>query len=263
MVSRRLKFALGGLLVAGLGVTFAGYRIANDKLRQPIADLRRQSTEAAYFREENQRARERVAQFAADETGAMQALERDVARLRNEVALLERQALERRVAHQVKTAADAAALEANRDATKGPIRAEFATNAGRATPGNAFQTLIWAAMKGRDEAMALSVSVTGRAREKAETLLADLPAEARAKYPTPEKLAALFFANGILQELQSFEVLDHALVDASHAKLAVRFPGERKDASVLMELAPDGWRVVISEKQIDQIRARLTGDGKK
>lgn len=225
MISRALRLTSCGLLLAGAIVVFVGYRLSNAKLRQRIIDLRQQNTEALRLREESQRAKEQVALFATDAASAEQAMQRDVVQLRKEVAALEQRAVQRRAEHQAQTVADAAALEANRDSRKGPIRAEFAVNAGRATPGAAFETLIWAAPKGQDETMAAAVAVTGRAREKAEALLADLPAEARIKYPTPEKLAALFFANGILQELQSFEVLDHTLIDATHAKLAVRFPG--------------------------------------
>jgi hypothetical protein len=259
MISRGFKFVLLGLLIAGALVTFAGYRFKNVKLRQRFVDLRRQEQEAVRLREENQQVKARVALFASDEAGAAKALRADVDRLRSEVAALEQRAVERRTAHLGESAAEADALANNRDPAKGLMRAEFAVNAGRATPGAAFQTLIWAAMKGEDDAMAAAVTVTGRTREKAEALLAELPAEARAKYPTPEKLAALFFANGILEELHSFQVLDHTATDATHAKLRVRFPGARKESSVPMALGPDGWRIVIGEKQIDMIRARLLG----
>jgi hypothetical protein len=258
MLSRGFKIALLGLLVAAGVVTAVGYHFANRKLQRRIDGERRQNVVTARLRVENQQAKTRLAQFARDEAGAKKALQADVERLRGEVAALEKRALAQRARHLTQTTAEADELANNRDATKGFMRAEFAVNAGRATPGAAFQTLIWAALKGQDDAMSATVLVTGVAREKAEALLAGLPPEARAKYPTPEKLAALFFANSILEEVHAFRVLEPVATDATHARLPIRFPGNNKSPSLPLELGPDGWRIVIVEKQIDLVRARLT-----
>jgi hypothetical protein len=263
MLSRNFKLALLGLLVVAGVVTAVGYHLANRQLRRRSEELRREHAAVERLRADNQAAKARLAQFASDEAGAAKSLRVEVEQLRGEVALLEKRAVEKRAVQLKQTATEADDLANNRDATKGFMRAEFATNAGRGTPGATFQTLIWAAMKGEDGAMTAAVVVTGVAREKAEALLAGLPPEGRAKYPTPEKLAALFFANSILEEVHAFQVLDPIAVDATHARLPIRFPGNNKSPSLPLELGADGWRIVIVEKQIDLVRARLLGEVRK
>ncbi|MEO5960419.1 MAG: hypothetical protein ABIZ49_01635, partial [Opitutaceae bacterium] len=239
--------------------TFVGFRFANARLRQRIEALRHGQAESGRLRDDNRRAKALLAQIAGDKEAAARAIDTEVGRLRGEVAALEKRAVEGRGIAAAQLVAEDEALATNRDPEKGFVRAEFAGNAGHATPGAAMQTLVWSALKGDDEAMARTVALSGAVREKAEALLARLPEEARPKYPTPEKLAGLFFARMILKELEAFQIAGVTMNDPQHATVRLRFPGQTKEPALPFERSETGWRVTIVEKQIDLIEAQLGG----
>jgi hypothetical protein len=259
MISRGFKITLVVLVVGVSAGTFAGFRFANARLRQRMEALRQGQAESGRLREDNRRAKALLAQIAGDKEAAARAFAGEVQRLRSEVATLEKRAVEGRGRVTAQLTADAEALAANRDPDKGFVRAEFAANVGHATPGAAMQTLVWAALKGDDEAMARTVALSGAVREKAEALLARLPEEARAKYSPPEKLAGLFFARMILKEVEAFQITGVTMNDAQHATVRLRFPGQTKEPALPFERSETGWRVTIVAKQIDLIEAQLTG----
>ena len=134
---------------------------------------------------------------------------------------------------------------------------EHFQNAGQATPGAAFQTFVWAAMKGEDATLAGMIAFPGAAREKAEAVVAALPAEVQAKYPTPEKLAALFFANA-LTAMNAAQVVDVTLPDAEHAVVTVRGLTDRPQ-KIPMQLGSSGWQIVVPEGMVGKLGGWASG----
>lgn len=108
--------------------------------------------------------------------------------------------------------------------------------------------------------MAACVSLDSAARAKAESLLAGLSAEARAKYGTPEQLVGLVFSHGVL-ESTAFQFVTSSIADGDHVTLAVRVrtaTGRESETKIPMVRSADGWSMAVGEKQIDIIRRGLT-----
>ena len=258
MIVRLLKIALP-LLCLGLGLgAYLHLRNANARLREQLATARIHDEQTAQVRNENREMEALVARAKADESGALRAIQTEVGRVRADVAELERKAEERYAAKLAKDREDKAALAENRDLTKGPVLLENCRNVGRATPVDALQTLIWAGMKGDDELVASMIALDGKTRAMVAALLAVLPARAREKYPTPEKLAALVFAD-VLMNVSAFQVVGQKAVDSQRVALTVaKLSG--KTADIVMELGPNGWQVATTDKKIfEQFKARILG----
>ena len=251
MISKPLKIFLVSLFVVAGTAAIVGLRLDRNRLRQRIGDARRQKAESDRLRDDNRRAQELLKQVETDATGSAQAIHADVMQARAEVAGLEKKAEAARADQLAQTAADATALANNRDPEKGLVRLENFQDVGRAQPGAAFQTFVWAAMKGEDATLAGMIAFPGAAREKAEAVVAALPAEVQAKYSIPEKLAALFFANA-LTAMNAAQVVDVTLPDAEHAVVTVRGLTDRPQ-KIPMQLGPSGWQIVVPEGMVGKL----------
>ena len=146
----------------------------------------------------------------------------------------------------------AAGMAGNRDPEKGLVALENFSNVGRASPGAAFQTAIWAIVQGDDDTLVHALALTDAARKKADRLLADLPDTARARYASPEKLVGVFFSAGVLIGADGFQIVGQDYADASHATVRLR-TGGGKDDTFPMQLGPSGWQMVVGEKDINAI----------
>jgi hypothetical protein len=252
----RFYSALVILLVAGLAVEIVQIEVDKSKLRRQIAPLSQNAKSLARLRAESARNQALLDRFKASKEEGAKAIHADMVAARAELAALETKAAGSR--------ADALAtpsIEANRDPTKAMTRPEFLADAGRATPEAAFQTLIWAAMKGREPEMAACVSLDAAARAKAESVLATLSAEARTKFGTPEQLVGLFFSHGLL-ESTALQFVPSSVNDGDHVTLAVRVRanGRENETKIPMVRSADGWSMAVTEKQIDVIRRGLTAE---
>lgn len=245
------------LVVAGAVGRIAYLEADKSRLRRQIASLRQNDAGLARLRTENARNRALVAQFKMDGEAGAKAMHADLIAARTELA-----ALEAKAAGSRPDALATPSIDANRDPTKAMTRPEFLSNAGRATPEAAFQTLIWAAMKGRDPEMAACVSLDSTARAKAESFLATLSAEARAKYATPEQLVGLFVSNNVLESTAVQFVTSSTVADDDSAILAIRIRenGRERATRIPMVRSADGWAMAVGEKQIEAIRRGLTAE---
>ncbi len=244
---------LAALLIV-LGAMIGGsvyFRRENAKLRAQAGELRHRNDAVIRLGEENERTRELLARTKTDVNAAAEAMHADVTQLRAEVSQLEEHA---RMASAQK-AAVAALIAANRDPEKGLVRLENFQNVGRATPVTAMQTLIWAVMKGDEPALEAAFSVTGDALEKAGEILAHLPEAERAKYPTPESIVALAFADQILRA-DALQVVPTMQL-GSRAIVTVTVANSDDDAKVPMELAPDGWKVTVPKKFLVSLERKI------
>jgi hypothetical protein len=257
MISQGSKITLVALVViAGAGV-FTGFRLANTKLRQRIDALRQTQMEGRRLRESNQRAKALLTEVAGDKEAAARAVQTEVGRLRNEVAELERRAVVNAGQRSVQLAAEAEALANNRDLQKGLVRLERFQNFGQATPTVAFQTLVWAALKGDDAVLAQVSTLSPAARVKAEEFISGLPEAGRSGW-TPEKLAALFFA-GVFTEATAAHVVAETEPDALHATLHVVLKGDSTAPAIPLrwQLGPNGWQVIVDEKHLGVVHHKI------
>lgn len=245
MISRGLKITLIVLLLSTGALVAAMLRLDNARLRKNLAVAERGKQQAAQLRLDNERTRALLAQTETAGADAARAVQRDLERWRSEVAALEKSATQHAQAQQAAVNSDSVSLEQNRDPEAGLTRLENFRDAGQATPGAAFQTFVWAAMKGDEAKQAGMIAFVGASRVAAEAIVAALPEPDRVKYPTPEKLAALFFADAFTQ-MQAAHVTGVSLTDAQHATVRVRglTPREQK---IPMQLGPDGWQIAMPE----------------
>ena len=247
-----LLFAAGAF---GL-IRLRGHR-AN--LEKELAALQRQQRALAAARQENERLQTVSAQTTRTDPMAIGERQTEVERLRREVTELEQRALNRSEQLKATRAAETSSLATNRNPELGMTRLEHFGNVGRATPRAAFQTLVWAAMKGDDRVLATALAMPEPAREKADALLARLPEDARKKYPTAESLAAIAVAGEMLKG-GALELPGETFRDATHAVIQIRTQNSAKEARLPMQLGPGGWQFVVPERAIDGMGRRLAGN---
>lgn len=258
MISGKFKAVLLALvLAAGLGgIVFV--HLDNSRLRGRVADARREGGQVLRLREENQRTRDLLARTQADGQGAAEQTRAELGRAQREVAELEKRAAERYATVSAQAAADAIAMANNRDLRQGLVRLEHYQNMGQGTPTAAFETLVWAAMKGDEATLErlLKFSPTGRA--KAQEWLATLTPEARAQW-TVEKLGGLYFSN-ILTAVPAIHVTGETIEsDGDSAVVGLRLSGNSGQEKLKFKLGPNGWQVAVSEGQFEAARRRING----
>ena len=139
-----------------------------------------------------------------------------------------------------------------------PIRS--LKNAGRATPGAAFQTQLWAARNGDIALTASAITFGPEARAKMEALVAALPESAQKTYNTPEKLMAFVLA-GSPHPVGGMQILGEDDVDPNTVILHTQW--QHEDDSVVhttnarLQNSGDGWQVVIPLILVDGARNYL------
>jgi hypothetical protein len=245
------------LLVAGTAGGIAILESDKSRLRRQLSQLNQNAASLARLRTESAQNQALLDRFKTSRDEGAKAIHVDLVAARVELAALETKAGQ--------SPADASAtpsLEANRDPTQAMTRLEFLSDSGRATPEAALQTLIWAALKGRESELAACVSLDPAARAKAESLLANLSPDARAKYGTPEQLVGLVFSNGVLEATAVQFVTTSLAADGDHATLTLRIRANsrEKDTKIPMIRSAAGWSMTVAEKQIDVIRRGLTAE---
>ena len=248
MISKGAKATLLALLLSAGALVVVTLRLDNARLRKKLVVAERNERQAAELRANNERTRALLAQTETASVNAAQAVQRDLERLRVEVAGLEKAAIQRAQVQQAGVRRDTVALEQNRDPEVGLTRLENFREAGQRTPGASFQTFVWAAMRGDETKQAGLIAFADEARVTAEAIVAALPESDRLKYSTPEKLAALFFADAFTQ-MRAAHVTGVTLTDAQNAVLRVRglTPHEQK---IPMQLGPDGWQIAMPEPMV-------------
>lgn len=257
MISKPLKIVLIVLALGTSGAVIAFLHLSNAQMRQRIAAQQQRNQMVTRLRVGIAESKDTLARTQGDEGAAREAIHAEVIRARTEIAEWEERAAEKNAQLRAKTSADTAALETNRDPRTGLTRLEYFQNLGQATPGAAFQTLVWAAMKGDDATLGQVSMVSGPARAKAEEMIARLPESGRAQW-TPEKFAALFFT-GFFNEVTAAQVLAETPKDPEHLALNVRVTGGGKEVSIplLTQLGPNGWQVVYEEKFLGAVQKKI------
>ncbi|MBC7368836.1 MAG: hypothetical protein H7343_18830 [Undibacterium sp.] len=135
-------------------------------------------------------------------------------------------------------------------------------NRGNASPADAVETTFWAAANGDLSVLRDVIELSPEARAKAIEVLARLPAEARARYTSPEDLAALFTARDAF--FQGAQLVYNQLLDDDHALAAMivkSADGKSREVSVSLHRVDDAWRLVMPTAAMAKIAAELAGGG--
>lgn len=243
------------LLLATGGVQIASLHRVNAQLRTQLNERR--------LRDENRTAGARTpmpsspAGIGSKEPWAATPNEASdrLTRLRVEVA-----AAEKRAAEEYASTLDAIEeTSTNRDPEKGMTRLEYLQNLGRGTPAAALQTLFWAVLRGEEQVSTQTIGWEETVRPQAQALLDGLPKELRARFPTPEQLAALFISKYVL-DVSAIHISETTLKDASSASVAVE--GLTGDAQPLpMHLGPGGWQLWAGQGTLEALSKELLGKG--
>jgi hypothetical protein len=176
----------------------------------------------------------------------------EAARIRAEITALEKSAAEQYASNPEATDAPAT----NRDPEKAMTRLEFFQNVGQGTPAAAFQTLVWAALKGESTIMAQTIGVDETSRRQVlEMITASLSEADREKYPTPESVLALFLAKALVR-VSALQIVSTDQTDALNATVTVRgLMGN--DQKLPMRLGATGWQLWEGEKNIEWLRTEF------
>ena len=242
-----------GVLGVGAGV-FVTLRARRAELQVKLAELRRENAALADVRAEHRRlVAASEARRRQNET-AERAQHAALAAARKELDWLTLPAAE--LARLRPTPEE---IARNRDPEKALVRLEHFANIGGATPGAAYQSAVWAAMQGDDVALHGMIAFDAAAREKAEALLAGLPAETRARYATPEALAGVFFSLKVLSGTESVQLLQ-PLFDGADQATQQFVTGDGRFLGQRMSRGPAGWRMQVSELEVDLIGKNLRGE---
>ncbi len=248
---------VGAIAVLSAGAAaLVGLGIEHTQLKRRLARQREWQQMTQRLEEENRQLGTLAARDGTGDAAARDAVHAELEAARRELAELEKRAREQRTQLVARAASDSAALANNRDPVRGLTRPEYFADVGQATPAAAFQTLGWATLH-QPERIASLLTLAPAARTKAEALIAALPEETRAKW-TPEKLGELWLT-GALTSASAFQIGEVKMEAANSATLALRvMPAPRQEPKLKMELAPNGWRVLIDERAIDIVRKQMS-----
>ena len=260
MASKAFKVIVGTVVVLVVGGALVVVRLDNIHMRQKIVRLNGERQQAERLREDNRQVQAILARAEADAGDGARAIHADLMRAQTEVEELERKARASHAEMERAAAQDAENLANNRDPEKGLMRLEHFQNKGQATPAAAFQTFVWAAMKGEDATLANMFALDGAAHERGMAVVAALPEESRAKYSTPEKLAALFFAAALTAQ-PAAQIVEVVQTDAQHAVVAVRGLTD-KVQKVPLQLGAQGWQIVVPPGMVDMLGKWALGGSK-
>lgn len=248
---RTLLAAFALLVLVGLGAIM-GFEVHRARLRDEADDWRRRNARLSPVRAEHRRLQAAVETRNRQAAESAHATEAALTAARREFASLQSTAS----AKPLRPPDDANDSARSRNPEQAVVPLESFRNVGNASPRTAFQTAVWAALRGNEEAMSGALALAPAARKQAEDLLAGLSPEARAKYPTPEQLVGLFFAEGLLGNSGRVQILLPQYDDPNHAMQQIKIESGQI-IGLRMQLSSNGWQLVIAESAIDHISRRL------
>jgi RNA polymerase sigma factor (sigma-70 family) len=237
------KFQAGliGALVLSSAVGFVWQHHTRAQLRDELAALRLQSREASRLREENRRLASAAVAAPAD-PGELSHWQHETASLRQ------------RVAEAKNAAAQETALPA------GMVAIAALSNAGFATPGAAFESLIWAKERVDLNVLDQALVLEPEGQAKLAAAFEKMSESVRATLPdvtTPEQLVALSF--GLSEPLVGVQVVGARPVGADEVVLSTRQAmeiGRAKTIELRFRRTTDGWRWVVPSNVVTGLLER-------
>jgi hypothetical protein len=243
MTTRLWRIGALTLLLIGCGAALGWLQRDNARLRRQVAAARGQQEQIARLRAEN--ARTRSLQSSDTNSAALHA---EIARLA--AAIADRETGGRRVAPA------AVAVDRRRDPEKELTPIESFRDVGRGTPRAAMQTLMAAALRGNDAQAAPLIAFDDGARAEVEAWLARMSPELRGKFPTPESLALLLFADVVTRH-ETAQLKREDFSDLRTATVTVAFARAPAGMPLPMKLSANGWQLVVSAELLPELRRAL------
>ena len=247
MSTTKITLGVAALIVAGATAFTYRQQQTTAQLRDEVATLRLQTAAVATLREENRR-------LQTEKAGV-----EDAARVEHTELVRLREA---RDAFRKAVAARQSALRPpggpaaeSGGLAPGMISLAAMTNAGRATPSAAGQTIAWALQQADFKAAAGVLTFEPPEREKLEAFIATLPEKSRTAYGTPEEIVALVMA-GSPRPIAGVQVLSRTQTDADTEISRVQWQyqtGEVEQVELKFRRDADGWKQVVSPALTDRV----------
>jgi RNA polymerase sigma factor (sigma-70 family) len=226
MASTQAKIGIAALVAASVTTPIVLQHFANQRLKEEVAVLRRQTAETEKLREEGGRLR-----AEAQSSESQRAREQtELARLRGELAALKARETKAEVVSKAKasTKAGSKTTDATQATTGNLLLAQEMRNVGFADPASAYQTLQWAKING-DTNVIFNALAWGdeRTRAEVEAVFAAAPEAVRAKYGSADEFILHLSDRSKPHEdrdiLVSSRILQENDVSAEEAALQVEY----------------------------------------
>jgi hypothetical protein len=251
---KRLVHFGPAILILLVGATvFLWQRQTTHRLQRELAARREALRDLSRLREENEKRRQLLA--VPEDGNAIGRVKAEIARLRQELTALEQKpsGASRAGPPPARPPADRAAAE--RLVEKDAVRIADFKNQGQATPGAAFQTLVWALARDDFAALKPLLHLSPVGQEKLQAIWRELPADSQLRFKEPEQILMLLLALDVLDE-EALAIAETPPQDSGDALLRVsrfknsRLQGEKR---IPMRKGLTGWQLVIPEEAIETL----------
>lgn len=249
------KFILVALAVFLGTASLTLLHLENRRLQRRLASDAPTARKGAQLREDNARLEHLLSELSRGSDTARSTVRRELEQLHAEIARHEQKAGQQHAAQVAMNSRDAAAIETNKDPRFGLARLEYFQNRGRATPSAAFETLVWAALKGDEAMLADGTTLNSATRAKAEAFIAQLSTEERSKW-TPEKLGQLWFS-GLFTELSAVQIVGET-ISADEAIVRLRLANRADEEKLVLRHMPNGWKVLAPSAAVEHLKKKLS-----
>jgi hypothetical protein len=146
---------------------------------------------------------------------------------------------------------------------------ETIQNVGRATPAQAWQTQMWASLKGESGTKAESIAFDRRDHDALQAIFDGLSEDERSSFRTPEQMGVAVMAMdshpvpvSLRVGFPRVQVIAETLSGPDDALVVTRsqnYDGETRDSTpVQMHRFPDGWKLMLPPNAAETVLATIT-----
>lgn len=257
MPAKKWPWAVTGAMAAlAIALALAQRRTAA-ALRAEIGQLRGQQSAWQHLQTEHHTLA--AAQISDTEKDKLRNDHTAIARLRNEIELLKRQAED--YDRAAKTApAKTVPVKITPSILQQELPVNLWKNAGSATPAASLETVLWAAAGGDIDALVRHLAFDPDVKARAEALFRSLPAETQAQYGSPERLVASLAAKSV--PLGSAKIVDLKTTKDGDVLLAAQLsqPPGKTTRHALFYMRQEGaeWKLAVRQGVIEKYAELLT-----
>lgn len=257
-----LKIGFCGVLLGGMIAALWYRHRANDRLATEIESLRRQNSDFTVLQADNRR----LIADAPDRAEAARKKREELARLQAQI-MTGKKHVEAAKRGRAQTEV---LSQSNENQVSPPVLGpgmmlgSAMQNVGRASPGLAMQTGLWAQRHGDAQTMAAGLAFEPEARVKLDALFAELSAADQAQFGSPERLVAALAteANSPSHRGGGPEIpiqIVEKMQDPATAEVLLRLQlpnGQVKDGKLLqLRHHADGWKIVLPVAEVEWLEA--------
>jgi len=252
MPTNRWAWLILAVFTLAVGAVLVRQRQVAAGLRGEIAGLRAQARERARLQAEHQRLTS--TQPAPGERATLLADRAAVTQLRSELDALRRRASESATGRRTEGPAQP---QSTPPLTGNIIAYKLWKNLGAASPAAAFETALWASAGGDIDALAGLLALDPAARAEAAALFAQLPANLRSEFVSPERLVAVLTAKDV--PLGSATILGQypSPTDTKVSAQIFDAEGNQKISLFSLRLEGDRWQLVVPGNAVKRYAAWL------